>query len=714
MKTNTSALVAAAALAASLAHGAIVPDADTILYVNCETEWGFGQNLATAADKLVNVHRKNDGNVYTENAASSYVRDGVSGTATANGGYLYNGNSSPTASWAANNYTEGDFTFEMFFRLDTDIPTSGDYYYVVDHDGEQAWKIQWDAGKFYIMNRWSTIASPTGLNDGKWHHFAIVQDRTAGTISAYIDYALAGSKAEVVQANASSENMVIGAMKRTDQYNYYKTIPKCAFDEIRLVKRALAPTEFLFQRTMPVDSDTVAYMSFNSTKDAKYDIALGSGALGVVQGKWGSYSSGISGSDAAAATLYPEARSQYGFTDGGVLSVSCGNNGNGGFGYSFSNPDSGILTNSFTAETFVKFTSAPAPYYGWVFYQREDVNGSRSTWGLVLAQDGCLGFNVLGTNHNTTTNLVDSTWHHLAAIYDASLETLSFYLDHALFECYEGVAFTTADKWLFFGLKEGGIGHENEAWQGVNGALYDELRITKRALKPTEFITPESIAGADPTMHARFEEGYGAMAAGRYAVDGVASAVGTGIGTAARASREILNADKQVLFANTNGVALSGGTVAYQGNGVFDLDAATAEFFVKAAVGSAGDSVVAFAATGAANPVWRLSADGAFVFNTASDSLSTSLGIADGQWHHIAVTYAPTGADTAVNIYFDHSLAATQTLSGAPAFGNGAGFTLGSAGFSGAIDELRLREGALGASDMLYATPPSATVILMK
>ena len=49
-------------------------------------------------------------------------------------------------------------------------------------------------------------------------------------------------------------------------------------------------------------------------------------------------------------------------------------------------------------------------------------------------------------------------------------------------------------------------------------------------------------------------------------------------------------------------------------------------------------------------------------------------------------------ADTAVNIYFDHSLAATQTLSGAPAFGNGAGFTLGSAGFSGAIDELRLRE----------------------
>ena len=358
-------------ITASAALASIVPDADTILYVNCETAYGFGQNLATAADKLVSVHRKNDGTVYTAGAASSYVRDGVSGTATSNGGYLYNGNSSPTVSWAANNYTDGDFTFEMFFRFDADIPTSGDYYYVVDHDGEQAWKIQWDAGKFYIMNRWSTIAAPTGLNDGKWHHFAIVQDRTAGTISAYIDYALAGSKTEVVQANASSANMVIGAMKRTDEYNYYKTIPKCAFDEIRLVKRALAPVEFLFQRTYPVDSDTVAYMSFDSTKDAKYDIALGPDALGVVQGKWGSYSSGISGTGVAAATLFPEARSQYGFDDGGVLAVSCNNNGNGGFGYSFSNQDSGILTNSFTAESFVKFTSLPDPYFGWVFYQRK-------------------------------------------------------------------------------------------------------------------------------------------------------------------------------------------------------------------------------------------------------------------------------------------------------------------------------------------------------
>ena len=35
-------------ITASAALASIVPDADTILYVNCETANGFGQNLATS------------------------------------------------------------------------------------------------------------------------------------------------------------------------------------------------------------------------------------------------------------------------------------------------------------------------------------------------------------------------------------------------------------------------------------------------------------------------------------------------------------------------------------------------------------------------------------------------------------------------------------------------------------------------------------------
>lgn len=710
MKTNTSALVAAAALAASLAHGAIVPDADTILYVNCETAYGFGQNLATAADKLVSKHRKNDGTVLTEASVGSYIRDGITGAPTANGGYYYN-DSGPAVTWQSNGYTSGDFTFEIFVRAASNASLG----YLVNHTGG-AWRLQWDNNKLYLKKNWADLGTSAALNDGVWHHVAVVQDKTAGTLSFYVDYQLVSTSNETTANDSSSDYLIIGAYTWDGQYNYNLQSTKCAYDEVRLVKRALSPLDFLNTRTYPVDSDTVAYMSFDSSTAAKYDIDLGTSKLGCGSRGRGTRTVVVDNSDKAAASLYPEARSTDTYADGGALSIDLGdngNNGNSGAGYVFSDPNHFVGTKSFTAEVFAKFTRLPADYWGYVFFQR-------GMWIIFVDGYGHLGCRVIRPTGNDTStgtvSLVDDTWHHIAVVYDATLGTYSFYLDYSLFHRFTDVSFDdSAHNGKFgFGGNEDDTDNNWSMSGGVNGALYDELRITKRALKPTEFITPESIIGLDPVFFARFEEGYGAMAAGRYAVDGVASAVGTGIGTAARASREILNADKQVLFANTNGVALSGGTVAYQGNGVFDLDAATAEFFVKAAAGSAGDSVVAFAATGAANPVWRLSADGAFVFNTASDSLSTSLGIADGQWHHIAVTYAPTGADTAVNIYFDHSLAATQTLSGAPAFGNGAGFTLGSAGFSGAIDELCLREGALGASDMLYATPPSATVILMK
>ena len=711
MKTNTSALVAAAALAASLAHGAIVPDADTILYVNCDTDYKFGENLATAADKLTCLHRKND-RLVTENPVGAYIRNGITGTPTANGGYFYVNGAGPAVTWQSNGYTSGDFTFEIFMRADSDASLD----YLVNHTGG-AWRLQYDGNKQLVFKKnWTGLGTSAALNDGVWHHIAVVQDKTAGTLSYYVDYQLVSRSNETTENDSSSDRLIIGAYTWDGQYNYNLQASKCAYDEVRLVKRALSPLEFLHTRTYPVDSDTVAYMSFDSTTAAKYDIDLGTSKLGCGARGRGSYTRNVDTSDKAAASLYQEARSTDTYADSGALLIDLGdgaNNGNSGAGYVFSDPNHLVGTKSFTAEVFAKFTRLPENYWGYVFFQRE-------MWILFVDGYGHLGCRVVRPTGNDTStgtvSLIDDTWHHIAVVYDATLGTYSFYFDYSLFHRFTDVSFADSahnGKFAFGGSED----DSNNNWSmsgGVNGALYDELRITKRALKPTEFITPESIAGVDPTMHARFEDGYGAMATGRYAVAGVASATGAGISTSAKVSREILNADKQVLFANTNGVALSGGTVAYPGNGVFDLEAATAEFFVKATAGGAGDSVVSFAATGAANPVWRLSANGAFAFNTASDDLAANLSIADGGWHHVAVAYAPVGADTAVSVYLDHALAATQTLSGAPAFGSGAGFTLGSAGFSGTIDELRLREGARGVSDMLYSTPPSATVLLMK
>lgn len=85
MKTSISTLITATVFATGLAYGAIVPDAETILYVSCDTDWGFGVNLATATDKLTSLYRKED-RLATGNPVGAFIRDGLSGEATSNGG----------------------------------------------------------------------------------------------------------------------------------------------------------------------------------------------------------------------------------------------------------------------------------------------------------------------------------------------------------------------------------------------------------------------------------------------------------------------------------------------------------------------------------------------------------------------------------------------------------------------------------------------------
>lgn len=705
MKSSISTLIAATALATVLAHGAIVPDSDTILYVSCDTDWGFGVNLATASDKLTSLYRKDD-RLAMENPVGAFIRDGVSGEATSNGGYLYSANG-PAVAWQSNGYTSGDFTFEVFIRADADATL----YYLANHTGG-AWRLQWNGSKQLVLRKnWDALGTSPALNDGAWHHIAVVQDKTAGMISYYVDYTLISRSNVTTELDSSSDQLIIGAYTRNGEYNFNNQSTKCAYDEVRLVKCALSPREFLFTRAYPVDADTIAYMSFDSSTEAKYDIDLGQNAPSVTRRSKGSAAFGTQSADVAAATLFPGARAANGYSDGGAATNSLGesgDNGSSGFGYSFSDSNHLIGPGSFTVETFAKFTVPPSPWYGYVFFQ----NG---VWNVFLNANGILGCNVRGTNHVGAGNVSDGAWHHLAAVYDASRETISFYLDYALYNRVEGIALADAENpgtFLF-----GGSNTENTNWSiigGANGALYDELRITKRALKPTEFLTTTRITNIDPVFFARFEHDFEGMAAGRYAVTGEVSAAGAELAASARASREILNASREVLFGNTNGIALSGGTVAYPGNGIFDLDAAMSEFFVRAEAGDATAPAISFAADGSANPIWRLSASGAFVFNTTGGSLSTNLGIGDHQFHHLAVAYAPSGANTAVTVYLDHETVASRTLAGTVDFGSGAGFLLGSAGFSGAIDELRIREGVIGTEGMLYAAPPSATVILMK
>ena len=140
--------------------------------------------------------------------------------------------------------------------------------------------------------------------------------------------------------------------------------------------------------------------------------------------------------------------------------------------------------------------------------------------------------------------------------------------------------------------------------------------------------------------------------------------------------------------------------------------------FVRGQAESADANVVAFA-TGndLSSPLWALAAGGAFTVRTAAGSrvfdLSSAIDLAGG-WHHFAVSYASAGGDTEVKAYWDHELALEATVPGALDFSAAAGYTVGSAGFAGAVDELRVRAGVYAPADFLYAAPPRSTMMLIR
>ena len=155
---------------------------------------------------------------------------------------------------------------------------------------------------------------------------------------------------------------------------------------------------------------------------------------------------------------------------------------------------------------------------------------------------------------------------------------------------------------------------------------------------------------------------------------------------------------------------LTGGTVAYEGRGLLDEPAATFEAFVKRTGGTAQDNVVAFTrGTDLAAVYWQLAADGTFAVAGAEAFPSVDLG--DGAWHHLAVSHETGANGVSVTLWWDHVRIATRTVSSAFDFGPGAGLVLGSPGFAGCLDDLRVSVGVLDAGGHQYAAPRTGTVV---
>ncbi len=606
-------------------------------------------------------------------------------------------------------YLDDDFTLEFFFKCDdaSQLVKSTDQDGYLVHQNKLFYLLMGGEGANAGSVSCGGMKSVSGLADGAWHHYAIVYDKSALTVRYYIDhrFVAATTYEKELSELKTSDPLYLGAGSWGN--GSWHRVKGVAYDEIRLIAKALKPAAFLSARRWPIFEETTAYFSF----DDGVSVAAARPALDPsVSVTCVQAATFENTAESIQETLYATARSDEATANAGALHMDIGknDNGNAGGGYVFDDPDYDYSTGSFTVETFFK-ADGSTTYYGYLFRVVD-------SWRVYLTNGGNnrLGCKVAGQGDVfSEESLADGKWHHLAVVCDETTKTLTVWLDHTLFHRFENVENpltegATRSTTLLYGCYQKNGGSPKECW-------FDELRLTKRALKVTEFLTVEPLAGDAVLANVRFESGWDAEAGqGVYTLRGAASDAGVQTVRSSRASHGIADAKGVELYEDKRGAEFTGGTVVYEGNGLLDAPCATVEAFVRRTAGTASDSVLTLAKNGAADsPTWRLNADGSFAVEGASEAFP-SVNLADGEWHHLAVSHETTADGVAVTLYWDYAAVATRTVAGAFDFGLGAGLVCGSAGFGGSIDEIRVSPTALTVDEFLYALPRKGFIIRVR
>ena len=401
-----------------------------------------------------------------------------------------------------------------------------------------------------------------------------------------------------------------------------------------------------------------------------------------------------------------------------------------GVSFLLTDPNNLVTVSNFTFEAFVKTdretTKPENSQYADSFaifqsgYMKVLMNGSNKQ----------LLFRYNGTNMTDryVGRIDDGLWHHLAYVYDAAAEKMTGYVD------YKQV--TTAV------VGTGGhainirISGESAGYQTLPGCV-DEVRITRRALSPTEFLTTHACVTNTTLAHADFEDGLD-MSPDTGLIDaGIATARTGGSVPVLDASvpgRIFMDgAAMQDLRDNKKSVRIDGGKLGWKEQTFLNLPTFTVEFFAKLdSLDSSANLIrMTHGASADGNPLWalyeidvqsgkryvRLATYDGTTYNHHDVVVNSTL--ADGRWHHWALTFdGSSGTQTVVKFYRDYTQIGTCTASHLINYPSGV-HTLSIGGTSnnpchihGNYDELRVSEGVLPTSAFLRALPNGTMVIV--
>ena len=321
-----------------------------------------------------------------------------------------------------------------------------------------------------------------------------------------------------------------------------------------------------------------------------------------------------------------------------------------------------------------------------------------------------------GTTFNYATSTADADdckWHHLAIVVDGTAQKISYYFDYALDKSRTGtMPDIGSGNSMFFASMESGKGQFFDGW-------IDDIRVTRRALQPNEFLTTRPVGTGDISLLALFEQNYDFTCASNanLNVTGVGeSRVDDNVPTFVNESRGTLildGANGTELATNEYSVHLNRGRVVFPSSPFWVLDSYTVEFWAKF------DGVIDKNGTIAADPdtldshipIMRL-AKGIgndydwYIYRGRekghNNCIQMAIGgqypawtlpsnklLVDGKWHHYAFTFEPVndGTNTLVQIFYDYK----NVRYGNP---SRSGFTLGARLPKRADGRLMLGEGS--------------------
>ncbi len=246
---------------------------------------------------------------------------------------------------------------------------------------------------FGIGNPELTITSAAAINDGNWHHLAATLNTDTGTMKLYVDGFLSASGTGPAGARSAPADLHLGS---SGGGNFLDG----TIDEARLYNQVLTQQEIA--RLADSSSALVASYSFD-----------GNARDGTLFGNHG---------DAVGAT----------YTAGKVGSQALQLSGSASFAKI---PAS--VTRDFTVAYWVK-TSAVGGIGQWYVGKSmvdADVPGIANDWGISVVGNHAafgIGNGGAGTTIESSSNINDGAWHHIAATRVNATGAMSLYVDGTL------------------------------------------------------------------------------------------------------------------------------------------------------------------------------------------------------------------------------------------------------------------------------------------